>query len=102
MKTNEKKALQDLFNNINKVREDRMKLFTKLQSLSKENGLPVWCSSDENLKQLIKLDDVKYNELWTVSEMAIMIYSEYLTLRGKEEQLTELGETLARVKFWKK
>ena len=101
MKTNERKALQDLFNNINKVREERMKLFADLQSLSKHNGLPVWCSADENLKQLIKLDDVKYNEFWTVSEMALMIYSEYLTLRGKEEQLAELGETLADIKFWK-
>ena len=102
MKTNEKKALQDLFNNINKVREDRMKAFTGLQSLSRDNGLPVYCSADENLKQLIRLDDIDYNEFWTVSEMALMLYSEYLTLRGKEDQLMELGEVLADAKFWGK
>lgn len=102
MKTNERKALQELFNNIQDVRDGRIKVFNELQSLSKENGLPAWCSAEENLKQLVKLNNIKYNEFWTVSEKDLELYEAYLILQGKETQLMELDETLADIKFWKK
>jgi len=91
MRKNERKALQEFMNKIHDIDDERDYAFHRLQEMSRENGMPVYCDAKTNWKQLIEAD----------VPMANYYYKHYLQASAKYDLIEEYGSMLANIDFWK-
>lgn len=103
MTNKEREVLQGIVNSQLKLQERKDEAFKRLQELSRDLGLDVWCSAYANLEQLRDRKEkyTKYGCNTTYGEKAQYEYDNYMELCGRVNQVWELGDALAKVGFWK-
>lgn len=103
MTNKEREVLQGIVNSQLKLQERKDEAFKRLQELSRDLGLDVWCSASANLEQLRDRKEkyTKYGCNTTYGEKAQYEYDNYMELSGRLNQVWELGTALAKIGFWK-
>lgn len=103
MTRKEHDALQQEMNRIDHYRKLSDRYFKELQDMSRDLGLPVWCSAISNHEQLRDR-----TEPYTVGgcsctygDRARMAYEMYISCNAKEDALTDVALVLSRLGFWK-
>lgn len=91
MTERERTALQGFMNKWNEIESDKDEAFKKLQNLSRDNGLPVYCCAKTNAEQL-RAAGVEIAEEW---------YERYVMKCGEADLIQEYGEMLSGINFWK-
>lgn len=99
MRKTEKETLQAFMNRFTELNNEEMKHFKALQSLSRENGLTVYCSAVSNFEQLYELAIETGNT--SLKRDALTLYAAYENVCGKQELLNNYGSMLANIDFWK-
>lgn len=97
MTKKEQQKLQQLFNTINKTREQENNAFKQLQDLNASLGNPRWCSALNNYNDIVK----------TTTDTRILLRAEtalanYYEASGKQYALIDLGDILYSLNFWDK
>ena len=96
--------LQNLFNKIQSVEEEKDQILKELQKMCSDLGLPVYCGWEACYDQLKERTEsyTKYGCNTTYKSRAKSLFYNFCRLGGQQDMLEALGEVLANNNFWKK
>lgn len=91
MKSTERKALQEQFNQYGDLMERQDAIFQRLQELNREEGTgKAWCSALENAIDLLKC-----------GKDYMSLYTQYAEIEGMMHTHREYGQVLAELGLYK-